>query len=204
MLPNTLFDREKLRQSVAGLAPPQRLAFALGCAERLYPNYLAFSCEQQWGDPGALRAALDLAWEALEGRPLSTSALREAQDRALMAAPDTEDFQTPLVSAALDAAVASRYLLAAVQADDNIEPVVNIAITCYDTVEMYVQATVYAQSTPPQLQVDLHPLVQAELQRQQDDLQFLATAAWSPSEVARLKDIWREPEVSNIGLPRSS
>jgi hypothetical protein len=47
----------------------------------------------------------------------------------------------------------------------------------------------------------LHRLIQAELRRQRDDLRTLASTPWTPAEARRLKEAWRDPAVSNIGLP---
>jgi hypothetical protein len=45
-----------------------------------------------------------------------------------------------------------------------------------------------------------HPLMQAELCRQRSDLEMLASIQWSEQEVRCLEKVWREPEVSNLGL----
>jgi len=91
-------------------------------------------------------------------------------------------------------------LLDAIVAQD-VAPIVDIASLCYDTVEMFVQATEYPSESRPQAEVDMHPLIQAELRRQHDDLRMLAELPWTPAEIVKLRDMWRQPSTSNIGLP---
>jgi hypothetical protein len=73
------FDPDELRKLLLGLGAQQRLAFGLACSERLYPNYVVFADEQGWGEPKTLRAALDLAWDAVLGQPPSPALLRQLQ-----------------------------------------------------------------------------------------------------------------------------
>lgn len=133
------FDPDGLRKLLLGLAPQQRLAFGLACSERLYPNYTVFAREQGWGEPETLRAALDLAWDAVLGQPASSEIVREIKKRVEDAEPDTEDFGTILVSSALDAATTAGLVLKLLEVDD-IDVAVEIASLARDTVDMYVQA----------------------------------------------------------------
>lgn len=194
------FDRNEIRSGLLTLPCEKRLAFGLSCAERLYPNYLAFSAQERWGAPGTLRAALDLVWSLLQGQESPLATIKALRQGVMDAAPDTEDFGSVLGSKGLDAAAACVSLLDAIVAQD-VAPIVDIASLCYDTVEMFVQATEYPSESRPQAEVDMHPLIQAELRRQHDDLRMLAELPWTPAEIVKLRDMWRQPSTSNIGLP---
>jgi uncharacterized protein YjaG (DUF416 family) len=197
------FDSDGLRNLLLGLAPPQRLVFGLACSERLYPNYVVFAAEQGWGDPETLRAALDLAWDTILGQPPSPEVVRQLKERVEEAEPDTEDFGTILVSSALDAAAAAGLVLKLLEADDP-DLAIEIASLSRDTVDMYVQAREHLDPSDTALEKKIlfHRLMQVELRRQRDDLRMLASTPWSPEAARRLKDAWRDPPLSNIGLSR--
>ena len=62
-----VFNPSDLEKRLHSLFSPGRLAFLLGCAERMYPNYLSFHRQDGWGEPRSIRRALDLIWSKLEG-----------------------------------------------------------------------------------------------------------------------------------------
>lgn len=102
---------ERLRRRLAALPSTRRAAFVALCAERLYPHYLAFEREEDWGDPAALRTALDRTWAHVDGDPLTEAEAAPLIAACEAAAPDTEDFGGLLVSPALDAASAAALAL---------------------------------------------------------------------------------------------
>ncbi|MBI2377228.1 MAG: DUF416 family protein [Deltaproteobacteria bacterium] len=195
------FDPEELRKALLGLAPQQRLAFGLSCSERLYPNYVVFTGEQGWGEPKTLRAALDLAWDALLGQAPPLDAVRHLKKHVEDAGPDTGDFGTILVSSALDAATTAGLVLKLVEADDA-DLAVEIASLARDTVDMYVQVIEHLDPSDPAFEkkILVHRFMQAELRRQRDDLRELASRQWTPTEARRLRAAWRDPAASSIGL----
>lgn len=144
-----------------------------------------------------MRAALDRAWDALLGRPPSLDAVRELKGRVENAEPNTEEFQTILVSSALDAVAAAGLVLKLLEADDP-ELAVEIASLSRDTVDMYIQAVERLDPADAAFEKRIlhHELMQAELRQQRNDLETLVSCSWAPAEVRRLKDAWREPEES--------
>jgi uncharacterized protein len=88
----------KQRDKLFNLSPTHRIAFAASCAERLFPNYVAFSRDANWGNPRQLREALDAVWSHLLGNPLTPSAARKLIKQCEPFVPDTEEAQTDLVS----------------------------------------------------------------------------------------------------------
>lgn len=190
------FDENHLRDSLATLPHEKRLAFGLSCAERLYPNYLAFTSEMKWGNASILRSALDLAWRVLEGQQPSMSEVERLQDAVMTVAPDMDDFGTLLASEALDAATACASLMDAIKTNE-VAPVTDIASVSHDTVEMYTRD----DDCPRDARSSAHPLVQAELRRQHDDLRVLEELPWTLADIVRLRESWRQPPASSIGLP---
>jgi uncharacterized protein YjaG (DUF416 family) len=194
------FDKSAVVAALSALPRDARLAFSLSCAERLYPNYLAFSRQCHWGNAAHVRAALDAAWDALAGTPPAAK-LRAKLIRDVQAAqPNTEDFDTVLVSSALDAASTAE--LAWEQwGDGGVEHAAAIASLCVDTVDMYVQELEQLDSADPELETKIrqHPLMQRELARQAADLDRLR--AFEPDLISELRRDWHAPERSNLGLP---
>lgn len=196
------FDEDTLAATAAQLSPETRLAFALACTERLLPNYQAFTAQVGWGQPQTLRRALDLAWQVLVGAWSPTEKeLASLEQDVISCEPETEDFDTVLVSSALDAACCAGHVLALVRSGEPDE-MVAVASLARDTVDMYVQE---AESMPPQApdleeRIRLHPLMQAELQHQADLLSELSEGTGQRNFSAFMSR-YKTAAMSNIGLP---
>jgi uncharacterized protein YjaG (DUF416 family) len=195
---------DSLEREIESLSPQGRLAFLLSCAERLFPNYLAFSNAESWGDPAALRDALELGWSTLQGEQISPAIIENVMARAEAVTPDTEAFDSPLVSAALDAAVCAT-LVAELLLHDDPKKVKDAASLARDTVDLHVQELERFEGGDPLLERKIlaHPLMKQELARQREDVQLLQEMNWTnKAAVVGLRRYWREPAVSNIGLAR--
>ena len=118
------FDRGAVTSQVSRLRPEARAAFAALAAERLLPYYGRFQAETGWGSVGPLKRGLDLVWQYVLGRSVSGDDVRKASVECKLVAPDTEDFETPLVSRALDATSA---VLSALRACEDPAPGVSAA-----------------------------------------------------------------------------
>lgn len=184
--PRIMFDPVALKNLLTKLAPQQRLAFSLSCGERLYPNYVAFAAEQGWGEPSALRSALDLVWDVILDQPHSQADVRELKKRVEEAEPDTEDFGTILGSSALDAAATAGLVLVLLEADDP-DVAVEIASLARDSVDMYIQVIEHLDPSDTELERKIlrHPLMQAELRRQREDVRQLSSTPWTSKEARR-------------------
>ena len=193
------FNGSAIERALAPLSREAQVAFAISCCERLYPNYLAFKRETGWGEPDVLRKALDLAWSFLEGVWPSPDSVALVRQQIQAAEPETEDFNTILVSSALDAAACANLILQFVE-EGGVGKIVEIASLCRDTVDMFVQDQDGLVPTDPKLEERIlnHRLMQAELQRQHDDLLDLKSFSGLPTEVAKLREKWRNPQKSNI------
>jgi uncharacterized protein YjaG (DUF416 family) len=56
------FDRDGLVRRLAAMPLRNRVAFALACAQRMFPAYRAYATRTGRGNAAALDAALDQAW----------------------------------------------------------------------------------------------------------------------------------------------
>lgn len=194
------FDPEILLRSLNGLVPESRIAYALSCTERLFPNYLVFAHHHSWGDSEAIREALDLAWQVLTSGMRDLPTTHHLRNRVQQAEPDTNMFDSIYVSPALDAA-ASAGLTLELMIDDDARHVVDIASLARDTVDMYIQEHEGMAPNDPLLERRIleHPLMQQELQRQAHDLVVLSNMVWSQQNASALQRAWRAPARSNIG-----
>ena len=132
------FDPDYLRQQMTGLTQLHAVAFAAACCERMLPGYVRFQAQTGWGDADGLRDALDVIWSLLEGEDVSPERLQAIRDRCERVIPDTEDFETPAVSDALDASSSISETLA-LCLDGDISHAINVAAVAMDTAERLAQ-----------------------------------------------------------------
>lgn len=192
------FDRTEMSELLGRLEYRGQLAFGISCAERLYPNYLAFCEEQRWGNAKALRRALDLGWQSLAGQPVARPDIAQLYQEIETVIPDADDFRTRLVSSAMDAAISARLLLQFIDRG-HLEDIVEIASLCRDTVDIYISASEPIHSLLEE-QILAHPVMQEELKRQRDDARELLNISMCQEAVDAFKKRWRCPPRSNIGL----
>lgn len=164
------FDEPELERQLSELTEDGLLAFGLLCCERMIPNYFMFSQKNGWGNPIILRKALDFGWDRLLGELPSTSS-SNLKEQCEENAPDTEDFESSLVSPALDAAVSIATLLELLE-DRSPKHALEIACLARDTVDMYIQELENLSPGGQDLeeQIRSHKLMQTELRNQHDDL----------------------------------
>lgn len=171
------FDRDFLAKELSILPKTHRLAFTAFCAERLFPNYVAFSQETNWGDAKVLREALDEVWRILLGKVVKKERIAKLMALCDQVTPDTEDFDSIYASPALDATNAVYTTLMCVT-DCTIQKAVEVAGYVRDTVDMYVQELEDLDYNDPHFEKKIlqHPLMVKELKKQREDLSVLKKA----------------------------
>jgi uncharacterized protein YjaG (DUF416 family) len=178
------FEEAELAKAIQHLSPQARSAFAAACAQRLLPCYSRFSKRTGRGDPTKLAAALGRLWDDLSGSPMSDAEI-EAEIKTCMALIPQED-DGPWVmeqAAAEDAASALAYALrcrenglaseAAWAARRAYEAVTYFCEHLEDNNTGKVRMLDYSQRRSECARHLANPLVQAELARQQRDLDEL-------------------------------
>jgi len=155
----------------------KQLIFAYLTCERLYPNYVLFSANFQFGDSSILRTAIDFVLSCILNdsidNPLANKFLLAVEKNT----PDTEDFDTIFVSSALDActsvAEALDFLL-----DKQYSRLKDISTVAIDSVHMYIQeleSLDFNTDKDFQIKIDSHPLMQREVAIQTGIINYLST-----------------------------
>jgi uncharacterized protein YjaG (DUF416 family) len=179
------FNEPALKGSLDRLPEAGQLAFMLLLCERMMPGLSKFANDTGF-DASRYRKCLDDAWSYLSGQPLRSEPGKLAE-ACLDGAPDTEEFDHPLTSVALSAALATAALMRFLS-ERNVDHAVAAATLAFDT------ATLYAEDLAPNRPLSSshdetirQPLVQQELQRQAEDLKFLLSLpAAAPGAMAHL------------------
>jgi uncharacterized protein YjaG (DUF416 family) len=194
------FNVQLLKQ----LPTPLRVGFALLCALRILPRYRRFHSVTGRGDPVALEAIVERLWKDLCGDKMSDDELKRTAERCLALVPSEEDGWDEVTQPlAEDAAAAVAY---AVRGRMTGEPqeAAWAARRVYESIDRYVFAmTGLSQGDPnDELTVLSHPLVQAELARQQRDLEDLrrfTSSGFSQSDLRQLRDRSQSESASFLG-----
>ena len=167
----TDLDESRLKRMIGHFAKGKQLAFVLLLCERMAPALNKFSKETGF-DSSIYRGYLGDAWNYLDQRG-SSSNYGEMAEQCLEHAPDTEEFNHPLTSAALNAALSIAATMGFL-ADDDVNHIVEAAGLARDTAALYAQDI---ETTPPRSldygEIIKHRFVQRELRQQVEDLEFL-------------------------------
>ena len=169
--------------------------------QRLIPSFRAFSRETGFAGEKILLDLLKKAWDTLLNGVSKTDYSSElAQAKSL--APDTEDFDSAFVSSALDAAVAISLLMKSFN-DGKTDTIVEAVTLIRDSVDMYVQELEDMDPNDPNLETRIlnHELMQKELKRQREDLEFISALDDDISvSMPVVKEKWLAREESCLGL----
>lgn len=179
------FIESSLKAALLSLASARQLAFIIILSERMMPDLDRFAMETGF-NATLYRNCVGEAWLYLAGRG-RVSNYSDAAEQCLSHAPDTEEFEHPLISAALNAALSVGAMMNFLT-DHNVDHIVEAAGLARDTVALYVQGIeAVAPYSLDFEQITSHPLVQRELNRQVEDLNFLRSLPTDvPQEMARI------------------
>jgi uncharacterized protein YjaG (DUF416 family) len=172
------FEDEALVRVLSHLASPFRVAFAAASAERLVPGYVMFGRRTHRGNPAALATLLDRLWLDLEGDPMDVGLVQESIDTAINLIPaQVVAPWVPEQALADDAVSAVAYALRCRQSGEPQEAAW-AARRAYEALDHFVIIREKTDLKKPggELRALSHPLVQAELLRQQRDLNELHKA----------------------------
>ena len=132
-----IFDKATLRKQLSSLDSNGLLIFGVLCCERMFPNYVAFVNQNNWGNADILRYTIDLAWShAQTGK--SDPDLGILKNDCISATPHPDHFQSLSVSSALDAALSIATLIDLIGSSD-VQHAFTIASFAHDTVHMFVR-----------------------------------------------------------------
>jgi len=185
------FDKQKLIADLEGVPPPLRVAFAAACAERQMPAYRAFASQSGLGDAEALRRFLDDAWlnPAKSDEPEFHRQLQDCLN--LIPKEDTVNPWTEEATHAQDAGISLAHTLRT-RISGEAEEAAWSAQVAYESLDNFVinRENIDTNLPDSEARVLSHPLVQAELARQQRDLDELRGVA--PRNVRQVVAILRD------------
>lgn len=170
------------------------VAFGAALLERMLPNYALFCEVTETGDATGLRNCLNLVWESLKS-PKSKFNVAVQLEKVEVATPDTSEFDNYGVYPAIDAAIGLAGLLNLVAGDDPQGAVV-ISKLSQGSVEAYLLATDEADDES----VKSHPLMEFEVEVQNELLDYIEQAKYPAKAVDEMKQLALEAGISNIGL----
>jgi uncharacterized protein YjaG (DUF416 family) len=166
----TIGDLERRAEEVVALPRCRRQAFVAACAERLWPSYPAFSEMEEWGDPAAVRQVLDELWGLAEGEQMPPERIGELLAILDPLGPDLDDFTgSVLASAALDAVAT---IVAGVECgrEEAARRAWHAPWLVVETLDQYLSLTL---SDDSEENINSHPLMVSEFERQEADLRAL-------------------------------
>jgi len=194
-----------LREKLPSFDLSYNLAFAASCCERSLPNYKAFAKEERWGDPKVLTEGLELVWRLVTTKNLADlhSYVRSLIKALDAVTPDTEgNFKSILTSAALDAASSVGETLD-YALDGNIDHIIWVSSLARDTIDLFVHRRDNPDYSDQNFEEKIanHPLMIAELQKQQMDIKTLESIQdLTPDFVAFFRQNAMIAGKSNLGI----
>ncbi len=153
----------------------KQLTFAYLTCERLFPNYVYFSNNFDFGDPHILRDAIDYLYQNIFEIKTDYHKIELLINEVEKNTPDTEDFTTHFVSSALDACTTICDSLD-FMVDKDFTRIETISLYATDTISMYIQEIEnlnFIIDKEFQKKIDNHPFMQKELSIQIGIIAFL-------------------------------
>lgn len=192
------FNLNNIKNQLEKLSNKHRLVFAASCCERLIPNYKIFSEEVKWGDYPFLRNCLDVIWKYILDDEINETDIIELMNDFDLIIPDTEDFESILTSAALDASCAVRQTLECCL-KSNLQQLVEIASFAHDTLYMYIQVKESFDYNDPDFSKKIYSnsLMVKEIKKQISDLDYLSKLTQIDTQGI---NVFRQSSQSNIEI----
>jgi uncharacterized protein YjaG (DUF416 family) len=153
----------------------KQLIFAYLSCERLYPNYIYFSTNYNYGSPQNLRKALNYIRQNIFVQNFSIQILTSLLAEIEKSIPEPANFDTVLASSALDACTVSIETLNFV-CDKTFSHLESISTMSIDTAHMYIQekeSLDFNTDLNFQKKIDGHPLMINEIETQIGIIKYL-------------------------------
>lgn len=182
------FDERRLIAELERLPVPSRIAFAASCAERQMRAHRLFRAQEPRANAAVVERALEDAWTVPD--QITDAGVLERQLEEVMALIPQEDnveiSWTQTTTNAQNAAMAVAYTLRTRLSGDAQEAAW-AARVAYEALDNFVINTECIDPGVPggRSRILMHPLVQAELERQERDMQALLTASESQAAEVR-------------------
>ena len=190
---NLRYDEAANVRKLHRLPPRLRVAFALLPAIRLLPAYRRYHERTGQGDPDALRALVEGLWQDLGTGEMGAADLQGGLDRCMALMPEEEEgWDAETQPQAEDAVAAAAYAWRA-RSTGEAQEAAWAGRRAYEALDQFV-ASLAAEPQVSAESILAHPLVQAELGRQQRDLETLAGLAREADPLSGLTGLRRRSE----------
>jgi uncharacterized protein YjaG (DUF416 family) len=162
----------------------------------MLPNYVLFCEATEFADPAQYRNSLNSIWEwlAVPKAKINFSVQLEKVEDAV---PDAVDFDNYGVYPAIDMAMSLSATILLIQGEDPQGAVV-VSKLSQGGVEAFIEAS--TEEDISDVDIKQHPLMQWEIETQQELLIFLSTCAKNTESCKQLKQLATAEGMSNIGL----
>ena len=180
----------------------KQAAFAYLTCERLYPNYVYFSTNFNFGNPAILRQAIDFLhlniFKKNPDKNIVNTLIKEVEKNT----PNTEDFSTSFVSSALDTCTcildSLDFLI-----DKDFSKIISISTYAKDTVDMYIREIENIKAVDKNFvqKVNNHPLMSREIAIQEGIIAFLGNSKnFDYEDIQTLLHLQQNNKKSNLDL----
>jgi uncharacterized protein YjaG (DUF416 family) len=192
----TLKKKLNIFQQVRELEGWHAVAFSATLLERMLPNYVLFCEATEFADPAQYRNSLNSIWEwlAVPKAKINFSVQLEKVEDAV---PDAVNFDNYGVYPAIDMAMSLSATILLIQGEDPQGAVV-VSKLSQGGVEAFIEAS--TEEDISDVDIKQHPLMQWEVETQQELLIFLSTCAKNSESCKHLKQLATAEGMSNIGL----
>lgn len=181
----------------------KQAAFAYLICERLYPNYVYFSDNYNFGNPKVLREAIDYLYLNLFESNLDKNKINSLIKKVNKNTPEPGEFDTGLASSALDACT-SIYESLNFLIDKKFSRIKDTSTFATDTVHMYIQdidKLDFNQDKNFQQKIKNHPLMKKEIAMQSGIISFLNnTKVFDFGDLQTLLRLQENNKKSNLDL----
>jgi uncharacterized protein len=191
-----LLKKLSVFQEVRELQGWQAVAYAATLLERMLPNYTLFCEITEFADPSLYRNSLDAIWDWLAS-PKAKINFTAQLEKVELAVPDAADFDHFGVFPAIDVAMSMTAIILLIQGEDAQGAVV-VSKLSQGGVEAFIEATASGEISDAEIKT--HPLMQFEIETQQELLILIKKLPHNASTCKTLKAFALEPGISNIGL----
>lgn len=181
----------------------KQLIVAYLTCERLYPNYVYFSNNFEFGDSSKLRSAIDYIYEHLFETDFDIAKIKTIVSFVEKNTPEPGEFQTILASSALDAGVSIIETLESMTTKDQ-DRLSGVSDSAVETVYMYIQEIEnldFQNDDDFDNKMDNHPLMKKEVQIQQGIITYLLKSCKiNYDDVNTLLQLQDKSGKGNLGL----
>ena len=191
-------NKLNLFQQVRELKGWQAVAYAATLVERMLPNYQLFCEVTEFSDGKQFRNTLNGIWEWL-AVPKSKINFDVQAEKVEQDTPDPDNFDHFGVYPALDVAMSIAAIIALIQEQD-LQGAVVVSKLSQGSVEAFIDATKESEEELSNQEIRQHPLMQWELEFQQELLEAVSESKSKPEKVKELKTIAKAEGISNIGI----